>query len=610
MKKDSFFGLALMAAATMMIGCEPKAEVNPTFDGETVKTQFAINVPAGVKPGTRMANDVVQNNYQFNGIKNIYLASLTEDPVANSAYTSVYRLPVINSNNTQNTNGIQKVYENVTIPVGTTHFMFWGESAAEGTKSHTGVLNNNLSLNSTMSNSAVTFNLEKIDPAGLVFTQGHTLVQALNRVIWAYNANNKTWWDLATVDVANQTAGEKQILKLKDKLCLESTASAYYRWLGSYSAVEDILSDLKAALSAIADEDLNDDIATGSMFDSKGLRDAMVSNINTELTNIAASVDHNFPENLGLPQGAAIVEFKSVPTGGGNFEMVNISTSTVISGGAYLDASSLCYPASLNYIVTTPLKANNAKQEAWPQGVSAWTTQAWTGWGNVVAATTQAIALVNNINYSVARMDVNVKVASVASLDDNAVLLEGAAQPSHIPSNMFKVTGIAIGGQPVACDWQVLPKAGDAYSNTVWDKEISNTNYITESAQEFCKTLVLDNKFAGTPQKNVVVAVEIQNGSGTDFCGYNGIIKAGAKFYMLASLDPTTGTKPTGISAEEEAKLDHVFVQDHNTKVVFTMKDLKNAYIGVPDLRSTDLQLGLSVDLEWLQGLTFNVDFN
>ena len=50
-----------------------------------------------------------------------------------------------------------------------------------------------------------------------------------------------------------------------------------------------------------------------------------------------------------------------------------------------------------------------------------------------------------------------------------------------------------------------------------------------------------------------------------------------------------------------------VFVQDFTTKADFTINTLKNAYVTLPDLRASLLQLGLSVDLKWQTGLTFEV---
>ena len=56
----------------------------------------------------------------------------------------------------------------------------------------------------------------------------------------------------------------------------------------------------------------------------------------------------------------------------------------------------------------------------------------------------------------------------------------------------------------------------------------------------------------------------------------------------------------------ESSKL-RVFIQDYTTTADFTINSLKNAYVTIPDLRATKLQLGLSVDLKWQSGLTFDV---
>ena len=39
---------------------------------------------------------------------------------------------------------------------------------------------------------------------------------------------------------------------------------------------------------------------------------------------------------------------------------------------------------------------------------------------------------------------------------------------------------------------------------------------------------------------------------------------------------------------------------------VITENTLKYALVAVPDLRTTQISLGLSVDLQWRQGLVFN----
>jgi hypothetical protein len=87
------------------------------------------------------------------------------------------------------------------------------------------------------------------------------------------------------------------------------------------------------------------------------------------------------------------------------------------------------------------------------------------------------------------------------------------------------------------------------------------------------------------------------NNSGQDFYGNDGLVPAGGKFYMVANL------KVDANSAEPK----RVFAQDYVTTANLTINSLQNAYVTIPDLRSTKLQLGLAVDLSWEAGLTFNV---
>ena len=101
-------------------------------------------------------------------------------------------------------------------------------------------------------------------------------------------------------------------------------------------------------------------------------------------------------------------------------------------------------------------------------------------------------------------------------------------------------------------------------------------------------------------QASINLAIELQNNSGEDFYGFDGLVPNGGKFYLVANLDMTNKTLE-GVSKP------HVFMQDYTTTANLTINSLKNAYVTIPDLRSTKLQLGLSVDLAWQAGLIFDV---
>ena len=54
--------------------------------------------------------------------------------------------------------------------------------------------------------------------------------------------------------------------------------------------------------------------------------------------------------------------------------------------------------------------------------------------------------------------------------------------------------------------------------------------------------------------------------------------------------------------------MNRVFVQDYVTTANFKIKDLKSAYNCIPDLRTSGINVGLAVDLDWKSGITFDVE--
>ena len=88
-----------------------------------------------------------------------------------------------------------------------------------------------------------------------------------------------------------------------------------------------------------------------------------------------------------------------------------------------------------------------------------------------------------------------------------------------------------------------------------------------------------------------------------DFYGQDGIILKKAKFYLVGKLTPNATEGVTNPNS-----VDRVFVQDYVTTANFNIKDLKSAYNCIPDLRTSGINVGLAVDLDWKSGITFDVD--
>ena len=211
--------------------------------------------------------------------------------------------------------------------------------------------------------------------------------------------------------------------------------------------------------------------------------------------------------------------------------------------------------------------------------------------------------------------------------DNKAAIIPGQDnQTITVPTKGFPVTGILIGGQPEKVNWQYISTSTEAtdYEYVAYDRDLTDIYAVKTGTPKINYTLVLDNyTAASTEQSKVNVAVELVN-TAEDFYGKDGLIAKGQKFYLIATLDPSQGTAVQWPSYDGSNTIfdlkdsykgrypvqyntNRVFVQDFTTKAAFTINTLKNAYVTLPDLRASLLQLGLSVDLKWQTGLTFDV---
>ena len=354
---------------------------------------------------------------------------------------------------------------------------------------------------------------------------------------------------------------------------------------------------------------------------------------NNNYGNVTNTLFTTFPTSFKLPAGVSQLYFTpySATTGAATdgFTYNNPGQSLIeISSTLYPDK--YMYPSELLYFDNSRLRVNDAEKAAgdYPNGYNVWDTESkWSGWEiGKVKSTTRSVAVKNNINYGVAMLQTKVVLKEgVTAFKDNCsaiVTTEDDQTLSAAQVKAFTLTGVLIGGQYKKLGWNYIAKAGASSNDNyiIYDNAIANNGAIP-SDENPNYTIVFDNYKAGGDQENVLVALEFQNGNDKDFYGKGGIVTKGSTFYLVGKLDlseatntssfawPTTYAIPPYTSgATTETK--RVFVQDYMTTATFTINEesLKNAYNTVPDLRATQTSLGLSVDLNWRQGLNFGVD--
>lgn len=595
-KLSSFFlmGTVALAGLGVMSSCssDDLGNDSTTNPGETkaVKTQFALNIPRA-NGGTRMSDVNAQANKNFLGMEDIRMYSFKGEPTASSTSTATFTLANIASGISEKASS--KIYSDVSVPVGTTHFLFYAH-APQGTtdakKFELGVLDFTNPATDATPTSGISANLitvKKEDTASPT-----ALLGILNGVAGVDG------WATAGADTK---LGKLYTQYIKAKA--GSANSIRFTLQSLYNSLSGVISAADDAQKTVA-ENIRKEI--DKSFTPTTGTDGYVT-----LAYKEGSAYSTYPNNINLPDGAVQLTYAEAT------KTFSYPTSSTL-GALTLDAAKICFPASIYYFQSSDLAATAVELDAskWPTSTTAWTgtTAPWLkdatnladGWTASVQPTTRSIAMRQNINYGVANLATTVKCGA-ASLPDNTDLT--VTDPSEfagtvaVPTEGFTVTGLLIGGQPTKVGFNFQPASNDAFDYTIYDKNLTGIVAMNGVASAVNYTIVLPNdKGRGVAkQEKVNVAIELTNNSGVAFRGADGIIPAGGKFYLVGQLNPDAKTI-------EGVTNPAVFMSDYMTTMNLTITSLKSAYNTIPDLRSTKLQLGLSVDLDWQAGLQFDVE--
>lgn len=611
MKKFRFFSFAsamLLASAAGMVSCSSDS-IEPTggpgATGQVVKTQFAINIPYGgnsstnqAKKVTRMTDDMTQQNNHFRGISDIVLLTFNGNPstAGKTKATSIIEIGTDANAYAQEEN--RKLYRDIEIPVGTSHMLFYGRATRKsgdtdfqagkikdvGTKTTEKVLAN-ISHELTPINSTANFTTD---------TEAAKIINALNTIAKAKVTEGK---DYTWATIGNETTlptwlteNEKKFLAARYKEFISLKA-------GSRTSVVEFIKNLQTALVG--------ETGGATIPDDKKLTKEIY---NKCVAALGAIESINFPGKFNLPDGVASLSWIA----GESKFAYNAPENVTIGTGNSINYQKICYPAELSYFVNTTTMVSDkdmSNLNDFP-AYNDWTNPTganWTGKNfdeKAVENSTKTVGLRAPVQYSVAVLKSTVR-CNAATLEDNAK--EAGSfdknQQISVPTNGFKVTGILIGGQPASVDWKYEPASTGSFDNTIYDKEMNGSMAAKNetSASNANYTLVFDNKKSDT-QSPVYVTIELENNSGQAFYGKDGIIQKDTKFYLVGQLNPNKEgqAKPTGVN--------RVFMQDYVTTANFNIKNLKDAYNCIPDLRTSGINVGLAVDLSWKTGITFNVE--
>lgn len=605
-KQMAYVGAIALLSMSVFTACSSSDDAvagegpNPQVPGETVKTQFSISLPSEMS-AMRMAGSTVQEAgtlASFRGMSDIVLipylhaTDRTSRLGANITLTSM-----IKPNTAAVTNSIPAgkllegstavLYNDVTIPVGTSGFLFYGKATEQdGTNNYdNGAL---VAAGLDGESSGISFSLNPIKPTPDL-TKGEALAAYVTSIAQAKDASdpNITWAGCA--NTANESEAWYSVglgALYSNFITLKAGGSSYVQ-----AAVQDLYTSLKNNTDKV------------SVAIQNAIKNPTYASVDGEgkLTFTADISNYPQEDNNSMPEGAAAFTWT------GNTATA-VSTAQVSTLNLQ-NMSKIVYPASLYYFVDSDLKTSNVSRKDDYTATDTWKTilDKYTSGTSVVAAT-RSVAITKQIQYAVGRLDVTVKGLT------NEKYYDRRGDEVTIPTVGYTLTGVLIGGQKVV-DYKFEPKGTEEF--TIYDKTINTAGT--------AKDAVTKNQDAGTnytlaletpATDKVNIALEFIN-NGDDFMGVDGVVKKGCKFYMVAQLDPAIVT--------EDKTGKKVFKQDFKTIANFTFgagtADVNhdgesdtpggfgNAYTTIPDLRTPKLELGFSVDLTWQEGLTFNHTF-
>ena len=628
MKSIKFFAVASAVALLSTTGftsCNQKnAPDGPgTYNGETVKTQFSISIPevgksnpAGAPDVLRMPAANTQDAGNFLGMDNIMLMPFNTAAAVAKGDTRLGNIIVLSNVGGTGAGNIPaegltstakyKVYSDVSIPLGTNHFLFYAHGLTPALSDETlkfqyGQLTaNNVSNDAQKTPAAISFDLVGINIDGRA-GKADALAAYLTTIANSNDGSTDAGHTWATYSLAN--GGNDGIKALYDNFITLKAGSA----MSVLKTVEDLYNSMETF----------NDTWKASHVSNNGVVYAVMTAILAQAevasgdagARVLAWKDgfsaKDYPRDCSLPDGAAAVNWQVVDGSHATPAYPKFEASTALNYNSLgvSNPASYAYPACLYYYTNSTLETST-KIESTNYGTKTWATilsEVYTQNVYSVGTSTRSVAIVNPIQYGVARLNTSV-VASTPTLKDYKEE-ELATSGTNVDVTKLTMTAVLVGGQG-SVGYDFVPAS--AGSQIVYDKILTAavdpkvyTLSSTTATQEN-PTMLLET----VANEGVRVAIEFENGD-QDFFGEDGkLIPKGTRFYVVGLLNSSSRT------ATGDGNANKVFEQDFTTTATFTISSLKHAYNVVPDLRTEKLELGFSVDLTWKTGNTYSIEID
>ena len=613
----------------------PEKETPGQYDGSPVKTELLIKIAdeaAGTSGDVKyMPGTIVQNpgsSPVFRGMDEIVLIPLKEESSSfvRNGSININLQPGINpdgliagSNST--------FYPNVAIPTGTKKFRFYSKAMdtdndVPDTKKHLNgaVVRNDLT---DADANAVNFDLVPIYTTAGTPDKAQALANYVTSIANAKTsgASPKGWADysVSDEDPVIVLLGKFKTLTAGSSNAILRSVTDLYNTLERYKDDGANLDEQDAILTAI----MNAIVAHAPVATAAKYANVLAWKTDENATSLAGITTATmttlggYPEELKLPEGAAMISWNS------SDKKFDVSTSMTMDIAALETAdfgglTSFVYPASLQYYVESAIKTATSSKQAeyndpanntWEKVLNTYSTV------DVVGSETKSVAIVNSIQYGVGQFKVIVSRENT-NCTDNGNNSFGTTETDNL-----KWKGVLVGDQkPVDYKFEQISSSPKVY--TIYDNYLAagagvgtlvNVPISPSTTENY--TLVFSSKANSSKEDEIYFALEFVNNMAPFIGQGNQLISQGGTFYLVGKLKVDGNTKINTGSEEVVASGSNyrsdfnIFFKDYITtaKVILGADCLKHAYNTIPDLRSSNMELGFSVDLSWQNGLIFSL---
>ena len=618
------FIIAGLAAVTLT-GCQRQDEVTetPVTESSYVLADLALSLPPSPS-STRLVKDVTSGGdaTNFRGISSLSIIPFTKQgKIVKSDKTSI----VIISNPTSeaiNDHERYRYYEKVFLNHGVASFLTYGQGAKIGKpesvndKVFYGSLIPKVAGEKAVTAGDLSFELETIyNDTETDETTGKTKLKVPGEAFviadyLTYIADSPGW--------KNAENAKLQILY-----------NSYINFMGSgkYGVIAGSAANVKAYVNELyqqlqhlieSDQDFGNESTPRGIADIIQMRilgigfssheDLFVlTKIDNKVTGFGADIYDKYPSSRHLPDGAAVLQWgkRADNTFGFIPQVQTTNTANVSSMNRYT------YPAELYYYGNSLIKTSNDEVPVTSySGKATWKDVVDDLYmsGSVVTNNTKALAIVDPMQYAVARLQGTVR--AVTEVTDET-LYDADSQPVSLTNgdnNFFPITGLIVSGQyPVNFDFTPkLDGATEDNEHFVYDSYLSSTPmYLTTSETSPFYTMVMQTH----DYEDVTVILELENNSGQDFKGENGIVYQGTRFYLAGKVELSHGNANAVEESEQDDVKSRVFTQDHTTEISMKVNSLAKAYNVMPNIQSGRLEVGIEINLKWAQATPQTIVF-